>query len=116
MKRGAEAFVKQSQAPVRCDTARESVGLLEPMSTSAEQGLAEQPAQPSPGYQLAVKPEGRELPWLGDSDQCPQQVSPGELGVGAGSEAGGQTCRWMGLHGCGRGSSPCTSSGGYWCQ
>lgn len=108
-------FVKQSQAPARCNAAQESVGLLEEMSPAAEPGLGEEAAESSPDCWLTVKPEGRELPRPGESNQCPEWVSPGELGVGAGSR-GGQTCRWMGLHGCSCGPSPCTSSVGYQCQ
>lgn len=96
-KRGArikQVFVNQNRSPARHDAAQESVGLLEEMNPAAEPEPkpepAEEAAQPSPGCQLTVKLEGRELPQLGESDQRPEWVSPGELGVGAGSCRGGR--------------------------
>ena len=92
-KRGAsikKVFVKENQAAARRDAAQESVGLLEEMSPAAEPRLVEEAAQPGPGCRLAVRPEGRELPQLGETDQRPEWVSPGELGVGAGSGVGGR--------------------------
>lgn len=92
-KRGArikQVFVKQNRSPARRDAAQESVGLLEEMNPAAEPEPAEEAAQPSPGCQLTVKLEGRELPQLGESDQRPEWISPGELGVGAGSGRGGR--------------------------
>lgn len=81
---------KQNRSPARRDAAQESVGLLEEMNPAAEPEPAEEAAQPSPGCQLTVKLEGRELPQLGESDQRPEWISPGELGVGAGSGRGGR--------------------------
>lgn len=83
-------FVKQSQAPARRNAAQESVGLLEEMSPAAEPGTVEAAAQPRPSRWLPVKPELRELPLMGESNQCPEWVSPGEQGAGAGSGGRGR--------------------------
>lgn len=49
-KRGAEAFVKQSQGPARHDAVQESVGLLEEMSLWLSGGQWRRcPAQPCTG-------------------------------------------------------------------
>lgn len=47
-------------------------------------------AQPGPSHWFPVKPEIRELPLMGESDQCPEWVSPGEQGVGVGSGGRGR--------------------------
>lgn len=91
------------------------MGFLEEMSPAAELGSSEEAAWASPGCQLTMKLEGRELPRMSECNEHPKQVSPASWGL-VGQQLGGQIYRWTRLHGCGCVPSPHTSLGGYWCR